>query len=368
MTTTPLAAARDVLAGISNPRVNQDILTAGMVDGLVIGENGRPTFTFLLRREDPATLVRQIRQAFSAAGLADPKIQIKDPAGPAAATHAAPGAPGQAVPPPPAQMALPNLGRVIAISSGKGGVGKSTVAANLAIALANMGHKVGLMDGDIYGPNIPRMFNVFERPQVTHEKRMIPLEAYGVKLMSLGFIVERDAPAIWRGPIIMKIVTQFLRDVDWGDLDYFLVDLPPGTGDAQLSLVQATAVSGAVIVTTPQEMSVGDALRGGKMFEKVNVPVLGIVENMSGFTCPHCGEHTDLFPTGGGDRLSKELGVPVLGRIPMQAEMADLADRGKPVVVAQPASPAAVALTAIAKRVVETSRVQGRAELPILRG
>jgi ATP-binding protein involved in chromosome partitioning len=366
--TTPLATAREVLAGITNPRIGQDLLAAGMVDGLVIGDDGRPTFTFLLRRDDPATLVRQIRQAFSAADLPEPRIQIKDPAGPAKSTHGPPGGVDKAVPPPPPQMALPHLGKVIAISSGKGGVGKSTVAANLAIALASAGHRVGLMDGDIYGPNIPRMFGVFERPQVTAERRMVPLEAFGVKLMSLGFIVERDAPAIWRGPIIMKIVTQFLRDVDWGDLDYFLVDLPPGTGDAQLSLVQATNVSGAVIVTTPQEMSVGDALRGGKMFDKVNVPVLGVVENMSGFTCPHCGEHTDLFPTGGGDRLSAELGVPVLGRIPMQAEMADLADRGKPVVVASPESPAAVALRSIAERVVEAARTRGGAELPILRG
>ncbi len=368
MASTPLAAAREALAGIVNPRVGQDLLAAGMVEGLVIGDDGRPAFTFWLRREDPATLVRQIRQAFAAAELPDPRIQIKDPSGPAKPTHGPPGDPDKAVPPPPPQMALPNLGKVIAISSGKGGVGKSTVAANLAVALARAGHRVGLMDGDIYGPNIPRMFGVFERPQVSAERRMQPLEAYGVKLMSLGFIVERDAPAIWRGPIIMKIVTQFLRDVDWGNLDYFLVDLPPGTGDAQLSLVQATNVSGAVIVTTPQEMAVGDALRGGKMFDKVNVPVLGVVENMSGFTCPHCGEHTDLFPTGGGDKLSGELGVPVLGRIPMQAQMADLADRGKPIVVASPESPAAVAMFAIAEKVVEAARTRGGAELPILRG
>jgi ATP-binding protein involved in chromosome partitioning len=368
VTRTPLAAAREALAGITNPRVGQDLLAAGMIQGLAIGDDGRPSFTFLLRREDPATLVRQIRQAFQAAELPDPRIQIKDPAGPAASTHGPPGEPGAAVPPPPAQMSLPNLGKVIAISSGKGGVGKSTVAANLAIALAEAGHRVGLMDGDIYGPNIPRMFGVFERPRVSEARRMQPLEAHGVKLMSLGFIVERDAPAIWRGPIIMKIVTQFLRDVDWGDLDYFLVDLPPGTGDAQLSLVQATNVAGAVIVTTPQEMAVGDALRGGKMFEKVNVPVLGVVENMSGFTCPHCGQHTDLFPTGGGDRLSGELGTPLLGRIPMQAELADLADRGRPVVVAAPDSPAAAALRAIAGSLVDAARARGGAELPILRG
>ncbi len=368
MASTPLSAAQAALASITNPRTGTDLLAAGMVDGLVIGDDGRPTFTFLLRRDDPATLVRQIRQAFTVADLPDPKIQIKDPSGPAASTHGPPGEAGKAVPPPPAQLSLPNLGKVIAISSGKGGVGKSTVASNLAIALASAGHRVGLMDGDIYGPNIPRMFGVFERPHVNAERRMQPLEAHGVKLMSLGFIVERDAPAIWRGPIIMKIVTQFLRDVDWGDLDYFLVDLPPGTGDAQLSLVQATNVSGAVIVTTPQEMSVGDALRGGKMFEKVNVPVLGVIENMSGFTCPHCGEHTDLFPTGGGDKLSGELRVPMLGRIPMQAQMADLADRGRPIVVAAPESPAAKALQEIAERVVEAARSRGGAELPILRG
>lgn len=368
MASTPLSAAQAALASITNPRTGTDLLAAGMVDGLVIGDDGRPTFTFLLRRDDPATLVRQIRQAFTVADLPDPKIQIKDPSGPAASTHGPPGEAGKAVPPPPAQLSLPNLGKVIAISSGKGGVGKSTVASNLAIALASAGHRVGLMDGDIYGPNIPRMFGVFERPHVNAARRMQPLEAHGVKLMSLGFIVERDAPAIWRGPIIMKIVTQFLRDVDWGDLDYFLVDLPPGTGDAQLSLVQATNVSGAVIVTTPQEMSVGDALRGGKMFEKVNVPVLGVIENMSGFTCPHCGEHTDLFPTGGGDKLSGELRVPMLGRIPMQAQMADLADRGRPIVVAAPESPAAKALQEIAERVVEAARSRGGAELPILRG
>ncbi len=350
MAGTPLATAREALARVVNPRLGQDILAAGMVEGLAIADDGRPAFTFLLGRDDPATLVRQARQALADAGLPDARIQIKDPAGPARSTHGPPGDPAQAVPPPPPQLALPNLGRVIAISSGKGGVGKSTVAANLAVALAQAGHRVGLMDADIYGPNIPRMFGVFERPRVTAERRMEPLQAHGVKLMSLGFIVERDAPAIWRGPIIMKIVTQFLRDVDWGQLDFFLVDLPPGTGDAQLSLVQATSVSGAVIVTTPQEMAVGDALRGGKMFEKVNVPVLGVVENMSGFTCPHCGGHTDLFPTGGGERLGAELGVDLLGRVPMQARLADQADRGQPVLVAAPDSPAAAALRGVAAR------------------
>jgi ATP-binding protein involved in chromosome partitioning len=222
------------------------------------------------------------------------------------------------------------------------------------------------MDADVYGPNIPRMFGVFEKPPVVGGK-IQPLEAHGVKLMSLGFLVERDAPAIWRGPIIMKIVHQFLQDVAWGSLDYFIVDLPPGTGDAQLSLVQACHVAGAIIITTPQEMAVGDALRGVRMFERVNVPVVGIIENMSGFVCPGCGARHELFSTGGGERLSAEVGAPLLGRIPLQAGLADEADAGQPVVVAQPDSPAAVALGSIARSLAEGPG--GRSvSLPILRG
>jgi ATP-binding protein involved in chromosome partitioning len=222
------------------------------------------------------------------------------------------------------------------------------------------------MDADVYGPNVPRMFGVFEKPPVLQGK-IQPLEAHGVKLMSLGFLVERDAPAIWRGPIIMKIVHQFLRDVDWGELDFFIVDLPPGTGDAQLSLVQACHVAGAIIVTTPQEMAVGDALRGAKMFERVNVPVIGIIENMSGFVCPGCGLRHELFSTGGGERLSEEVSAPLLGKVPLQNRLADEADAGQPVVIAQPGSPAAVALIAIAMALPE--RLGGRSvALPILRG
>ena len=204
------------------------------------------------------------------------------------------------------------------------------MAANVAVALAEAGNAVGIMDADIYGPNIPRMFGVFDKPPV-FGGRIQPLEAYGVKLMSLGFLVDRDAPAIWRGPIIMKVVQQFLRDVDWGQLDYFIVDLPPGTGDAQLSLVQATHVSGALIVTTPQEMAVGDALRGARMFERVGVPVLGIVENMSGFVDPETGRRLELFSSGGGRRLADELGVDLLGSVPLQPRLAELEyekDRG----------------------------------------
>jgi len=257
----------------------------------------------------------------------------------------------------PAQqpVSYPGLGHVIAISSGKGGVGKSTVATNLAVALAKGGARVGLMDADVYGPNVPRMMGVNAPPSVLDEK-IVPLEAHGVKVISLGFLIERDQPAIWRGPIVMKIVNQFLRDVAWGQLDYFLVDMPPCTGDAQLSLVQATHVSGAIIVTTPQEVAVGDALRGAKMFQRVNVPVLGIVENMSWFECPHCGKPSALFGSGGGQRLADELGLPLLGQVPMHPRIMEGADRGEPIVASDPVSTASKAITAIADRL--------RAEVP----
>ena len=254
------------------------------------------------------------------------------------------------VPPPQQPVVYPNLGTVVAISSGKGGVGKSTVASNLAVALARAGARVGLMDADIYGPNLPRMMGVNAPPAVVNEK-IVPLEAHGVKLISLGFLIERDQPAIWRGPIVMKIVNQFLRDVAWGQLDYFIVDLPPGTGDAQLSLVQATHVGGAIIVTTPQEVAVGDALRGAKMFQRVNVPVLGIVENMSWFECPHCGKPTSLFGSGGGERLANELDLTLLGQIPLYPRVMEGGDRGEPIVSADPQSSAARALTTFAEKV-----------------
>jgi ATP-binding protein involved in chromosome partitioning len=357
------------LARIRNPRVDNDLLSAGMIRDLAVQADGGVSFTFLLAPEDPATLVRQARAAVQEVeGVRKDgvKIAVSNPAGPAKVTHGPPSG-GPAAPPPPAGPAeRAHLGRVIAISSGKGGVGKSTVAANLAIALSASGHRVGVMDADVYGPNIPRMFGVFERPPVVGGK-IQPLEAYGVRLMSLGFLVDRDAPAIWRGPIIMKIVQQFLGDVDWGELDYFLVDLPPGTGDAQLSLVQATQVSGALIVTTPQEVAVGDALRGARMFERVGVPVIGIVENMSAFVDPESGRRFELFSSGGGRRLAEELGVPLLGSIPLQPQLAELADAGRPVIVAQPESPAAAALRGVAEELQQ--RTVGRtAALPILRG
>jgi ATP-binding protein involved in chromosome partitioning len=358
------------LASVHNPRLENDILSAGMIRDLAVTPDGDVSFTFLLGSEDPANLVRQARSAVQGVegvrreGI---KIAVANPAGPAKVTHGPPSASVPVSPPQqPGPSEDPNLGRIIAVSSGKGGVGKSTVAANIAIALAQAGHRVAVMDADIYGPNIPRMFGVSEKPPVIGGK-IQPLRAHGILLMSLGLLVERDAPAIWRGPIIMKVVQQFLRDVNWGRLDYLVVDLPPGTGDAQLSLVQATHVAGAVIVTTPQEVAVGDALRGAKMFERVGVPVLGVVENMSAFVDPETGRRLELFSSGGGGRLAAEIGAPLLGSVPLQPRLAELADAGKPILIAEPDSPAAVTLRSIAEALQQKAALPG-IPLPILRG
>ncbi|HKK27034.1 MAG TPA: Mrp/NBP35 family ATP-binding protein [Gemmatimonadota bacterium] len=251
--------------------------------------------------------------------------------------------------------ALESVRHVVAVSSGKGGVGKSTVATNLAAAWASMGHSVGLLDADVYGPDIPTMFGVHDRPRMADEE-VIPLEAHGVKLMSIGFLVDEDTPAIWRGPIIMGIVRQFLQQVRWGELDYLIVDLPPGTGDAQLSLVQLVQVRGGVFVTTPQDVAVGGVLKGIKMFEKLEIPILGLVENMSGFVCPDCGARHDVFGSGGGEKLAATIDVPFLGAVPLGVAVREEGDRGLPTVLGRPDSPEAKALRSVAEA------VAGRAE------
>src|SRR3989442_7283697 len=345
-------------AQLKPPRHGTDVLSAGMVRELTVDGAGQVSFTFILTQQDPPTLAREARKAVQGVeGVTAVRVTLTDagaaPAGGTAAPRQAASRPAPgAVPPPPTPVDMPNLGKVLAVSSGKGGVGKSTVSVNLAVSLAQQGQRVGLMDADIYGPNIPRMMGVDQKPEVRGGK-IQPLESFGVKLVSLGLIVERDAPAIWRGPIIMKVIQQFVRDVDWGQPDYFTVALPPGPAEPQLSPAQTLHIRGAIIVTTPQEVSVGDALRGAKMFERVGVPVIGVVENMSYFVCPHCGERTDVFLTGGGSRLAQELGVPLLGQVPLQARMADLADSGRPIVAAEPASPAAQALGEVARHVAE---------------
>jgi len=246
---------------------------------------------------------------------------------------------------------IPTVKHTIAISSGKGGVGKSTVAVNLACALVKQGARVGLMDADMYGPNVPMMMGVQKQPE-QKDGKLLPAVSHGVKLISMGFFVPEETPLTWRGPMIHTAIQQFFRDVLWGDLDYLLVDLPPGTGDAQLSISQLVPLSGAVIVTTPQEVALHDSRKGLVMFQKVNVPILGIIENMSYYVCGKCGERTEIFSYGGGERAAEKLGLPFLGRIPIDPAIRAGGDSGMPIVVADPNSPQAKAFTAIASAMV----------------
>ncbi|MBI4613975.1 MAG: Mrp/NBP35 family ATP-binding protein [Planctomycetes bacterium] len=256
---------------------------------------------------------------------------------------------------------LPEVKDVIAVASGKGGVGKSTVAVNLALSFVRMGKTSGLLDIDVYGPSAPTMFGIFEQPRTTPDHKLLPLEKYGLSLMSMGFLSTDDTPIIWRGPMVHGLVNQFLHQVDWGALDALVIDMPPGTGDAQLTLTQVAPLSGAVIVTTPQEVALIDARKGLKMFQKVNVPVLGIVENMSHFACPHCGEGTYIFSKGGGRSTAEELGVPFLGEIPIDPEIVVGGDQGEPIVIRHPDSPAARAFHAVAERTLaELARIQAQ--------
>lgn len=247
---------------------------------------------------------------------------------------------------------IPGVKRVMAISSGKGGVGKSTVAVNLAVALQQMGTRVGLIDADVYGPNVPMMLGVAKPPE-QKDGRITPGEGHGVKVISMGFFVAEETALVWRGPMVHTAIQQFFRDVEWGDLDYLLIDLPPGTGDAQLSLSQLVPLCGAITVTTPQEVALHDVRKGIMMFQKVNVPILGIIENMSYFLCGHCGERTEIFSHGGGARAAEKLGVPFLGSIPLDPAIRSGGDAGTPIVVADPSSPQAAAFRNIAGKIVE---------------
>ncbi len=346
------------LSTVINRRTGKDVVAAAQVSDVRISQDGTVRLAVALSAQDDPAIVRDVRQAVArVAGGNDVAIDIEDPAQRAGGAQRAlpvmddrPAAPRASV---PAPEKYPHLGRIVAVSSGKGGVGKSTVAVNVAVSLAQQGLRVGLMDADVYGPNLPRMLGLDGAPLVEREK-IVPHRAYGVKAISLGLLIERDQPAIWRGPIVMKIVTQFLRDVAWGTLDYLIVDMPPGTGDAQLSLVQATQVSTALIVTTPQLVSTGDALRGAKMFMRVGVPVLGVVENMSWFECPHCGKPSAIFGAGGGQQLAEELELPLLAQIPLYPPLLKGGDEGRPVVAVDGASSAARALAALANAVHES--------------
>jgi ATP-binding protein involved in chromosome partitioning len=263
-------------------------------------------------------------------------------------------------PQPAGPAGIPGVGSIIAVASGKGGVGKSTVAINLALALRDLGLKVGVLDADIYGPSLPKLLAIKERPQTAGGTRLKPIVRHGMPVMSIGFLVEEETPMIWRGPMVMSALTQMLREVDWGNLDVLVVDMPPGTGDAQLTMAQQVPLKGAVIVSTPQDLALIDARRGIAMFRRVNVPVLGIVENMSTFICPHCGTRSDIFGHGGARHEAERLGVPFLGEVPLALEIRETSDAGLPLVASAPDGPHAQAFRAIASRVRDGLQVESR--------
>jgi ATP-binding protein involved in chromosome partitioning len=316
----------EALRKVEDPELGRDLVSLGMIRNVKIEEG---TVELDLVLTTPACPMKsQMKQAAEEAvrvvnGVSDVKVNLKANV----VRHGAPEA----------QEMLPDVKNIIAVASGKGGVGKSTIAVNLAISLASCGAKVGLLDADIYGPSLPMLMGVSERPQVRNGK-MVPIEKHGVKLMSLGFLIEEDAALIWRGPMVAGAVKQMLTDVEWGEIDYLVVDLPPGTGDAQLTLAQTVPLTGVVVVTTSQDMALTIASKAAVMFRKMGVPVLGVVENMSYFACPNCGEETNIFSRGGGDIAAGRLGVPVLGRLPLEPQTVLDSDRGEPTVVARPDS------------------------------
>lgn len=340
----------DILQEIKYPGFSRDIVSFGVVSGIEVNENQIQIFLKFsspnvdIKEKIRSSIEEQIHKNFKGVQLT---ITEKSSADKTESKYRPGGDPWADRTP------IPGVKNIIAVASGKGGVGKSTVSTNLAIALSQLGLRVGLMDSDIYGPSIHIMMGVTERPMVNEEQKILPLEKFGIKMMSMGFLVDSDAPLIWRGPLVMKAVEQFLRDVAWGELDVLVIDLPPGTGDAQLTLVQKTPLTGAVIVTTPQEVALVDARRGLKMFQKVNTKVLGIVENMSYFICPHCGKKSFIFGSEGGRRSAGELNVPLLGQIPIEPIVTESGDAGVPVVASHPDSASARAFQEVAKRIAQ---------------
>jgi ATP-binding protein involved in chromosome partitioning len=361
-------AVLTALRGVVDPNVGKDIVTLGLVQGLGI-EAGVVSFSLQFTGDQPplarAEIHNRARKAVQALpGVTEVKAAIASrPTG----GHGGPGhahAQGKGGSP-AAEELIPEVKHTIAVSSGKGGVGKSTVAVNLALALRGEGAEVGIVDVDVYGPNIPLMIGARGRPAMV-ANRIVPVQAYGVKVMSIGFFVKEGDPVVWRGPMIHSAVQQFLKDVEWGPLDYLVFDMPPGTGDAQLSLSQTLPLSGAVMVTTPQDVSLLDVRKGLQMFRKMNVPILGIVENMAGFACPHCGHGTAIFGEGGGEKLGKEFDVPVLGSIPIDLETRVGGDTGEPIVVARPSSPQAEAFRRVAAGVRSRLAEAAAPKLPLI--
>jgi ATP-binding protein involved in chromosome partitioning len=361
------------LKSVKGPDLNGDLVTQGLVSEIVI-HKGKVYFAIQV---DPARAgeLEALRQAAEAAVAAVPGVEA------VAVTLTADRAPGggngrgqeatQGSPftrPGAARDArhrpggVPGVANIIAVASGKGGVGKSTTAVNLALALRDHGLRVGILDADIYGPSMPRLLGLKGRPQQITGNKLAPMEAYGLKVMSMGFLVDEETPMIWRGPMVMSALSQMLKDVAWGELDVLVVDMPPGTGDAQLTIAQQVPLAGAVIVSTPQDLALIDARKGLNMFRKVNVPVLGLVENMSTFICPHCGQPSNIFGHGGARAEAARLGAPFLGEVPLTLDIRETSDEGRPVVATDPSSAGAAAFREIAARALaELERSKGAA-------
>jgi len=337
---------KEALKGVKYPGFSRDIVSFGLVKGIQI-EGDAVTVQLALATNEPAIpqAIKTESEAIlcSLPGVTTAKVLIDIQAPPAGAGAAGVGA-----------TRIEGIQHIIAIASGKGGVGKSTVAANLAVALEKTGARVGLCDCDIYGPSISLMFGTRDRPMATEENLIVPIEQYNLKLMSMGFLLDDAAPAILRGPMVTRYTQQFLRQVEWGELDYLVLDLPPGTGDIQLTIVQTVALAGAIIVTTPQEVALIDARKAATMFEKVNVPVLGLIENMSYFACPSDGKRYDIFGSGGGEREAKRLRVPLLGQIPIDIATRESGDRGMPITAEAQDSPVTAEFMKIARELRRT--------------
>lgn len=340
---------RHALGQVKFPGFSRDILSFGIVKSVQVDPQHNVSIALHVMTRDakiPEQIERDVRAALrSVHGLKQLNVQMTAQQPPPQQIPMAGGPAGQ-----PVKPQIPGVKRIVAVASGKGGVGKSTVAVNLACAMEKLDQRVGIMDSDIYGPSVPKMMGIMQRPTITNEK-LDPVENFGLKMMSMALLLDGNAPVIWRGPMIMKAIQQFSLAVNWGELDVLIVDLPPGTGDAQLSLTQTLALDGGVIVTTPQDVALDVARRGIAMFEKVNVRILGIVENMSYYVCPHCHVHDDIFGHGGAKREAERLEVPFLGEIPLFTEIRVCGDKGVPVVIAAPESVASQAFFKCAEAV-----------------
>ncbi len=345
----------DALRDIADPATGRDIVAAGLVEG--IQTRGGLVHVSLLTDRNRAPAMEPVRRAAEARLARVPGV--KNVAAVLTAHAAAPAQPPPAAAPAGGRaMLLADVGAVVAVASGKGGVGKSTTAVNLAVALAQLGLRVGLLDADVYGPSLPRMLGLSRKPELDGQ-RMVPLEAWGLRAMSIGFLVEEETAMIWRGPMVMSALEQMMGQVAWGPLDIMVVDMPPGTGDVALTMAQRVSLAGAVIVSTPQDIALLDARRGVRMFEKTQVPVLGLIENMSYFCCPACNHRSEIFGHGGARAEAARLGVEFLGEVPLLLDIRTASDGGAPIVAADPSSAAAQAFGAIARRLWE--KVSARA-------